>query len=215
MPATSTSTATSSARWWACSPSAANACPAPAPRPAARCTCTVCWARARRPAAGAGSGRAAAAAHRAARSHGRDQHLSGRAARRRIAWRPARPARARNGRWPGRPATMPGSPIRRPRRRCCPGWMPSSRGRRASWPMPTSTTLISRRCCSRGWRRAARAEPAHRPARRSDPGRARTDFGRAGRGRGLCAGAPARRAFRQRQHGRCRRQRQPDDDRLR
>ena len=73
-------------------------------------------------------------------------------------------------------------------------------GRRASWPMPTSTTLISRRCCSRGWRRAARAEPAHRPARRSDPGRARTDFGRAGRGRGLCAGAPARRAFRQRQH---------------
>ena len=88
-------------------------------------------------------------------------------------------------------------------------------GRRASWPMPTSTTLISRRCCSRGWRRAARAEPAHRPARRSDPGRARTDFGRAGRGRGLCAGAPARRAFRQRQHGRCRRQRQPDDDRLR
>ena len=132
-----------------------------------------------------------------------------------VAWRPARPARARNGRWPGRPATMPGSPIRRPRRRCCPGWMPSSRGRRASWPMPTSTTLISRRCCSRGWRRAARAEPAHRPARRSDPGRARTDFGRAGRGRGLCAGAPARRAFRQRQHGRCRRQRQPDDDRLR
>ena len=108
------------------------------------------------PAAGAGSGRAAAAAHRAARSHGRDQHLSGRAARRRIAWRPARPARARNGRWPGRPATMPGSPIRRPRRRCCPGWMPSSRGRRASWPMPTSTTLISRRCCSRGWRRCAR-----------------------------------------------------------
>ena len=53
------------------------------PAPAARCTCTVCWARARRPAAGAGSGRAAAAAHRAARSHGRDQHLSGRAARRR------------------------------------------------------------------------------------------------------------------------------------
>ena len=43
------------------------------------------------------------------------------------AWRPARPARARNGRWPGRPATMPGSPIRRPPRRCCPGWMPSSR----------------------------------------------------------------------------------------
>ena len=36
-----------------------------------------------------------------------------------IAWRPARPARARNGRWPGRPATMPGSPIRRPPRRCC------------------------------------------------------------------------------------------------
>ena len=32
---------------------------------------------------------------------------------------------------------------------------------RASWPMPTSTTLISRRCCSRGWRRL-RAQPAQR-----------------------------------------------------
>ena len=34
-----TSTATRSARWSACSRSAANACPAPAPRPAARTTC--------------------------------------------------------------------------------------------------------------------------------------------------------------------------------
>ncbi len=39
--ATCTSTATRSAPWWVCNPSAAAACPAPGPRPAARATCCV------------------------------------------------------------------------------------------------------------------------------------------------------------------------------
>ena len=100
--------------------------PAPAP-PAARCTCTVCWARARRPAAGAGSGRALPQRIALPGPTGETNTylVEPRGAVYCVAASEA--ARARNGRWPGRPATMPGSPIRRPPRRCCPGWMPSSR----------------------------------------------------------------------------------------
>ena len=46
--ATFTSTATRSARWWACNRSAATGCPAPVPRPAGRTTCCVSSASAPR-----------------------------------------------------------------------------------------------------------------------------------------------------------------------
>ena len=167
------------------------------------------------PAAGAGSGRAAAAAHRAARSHGRDQHLSGRAARLRVLRGGQRGRRARKwavARQTGNHAWFADTPAAQA---LLSGLDAEQQGQAGILADADVDHADFQAVLFEGWRRAARAEPAHRPARRSDPGRARTDFGRAGRGRGLCAGAPARRAFRQRQHGRCRRQRQPDDDRLR
>ena len=147
--------------------------------------------------------------------HGRDQHLSGRAARRRVlrGSQRGRSARAMGG----GPADRQPCLVRRYAGRAGAAVRAGCRAAGQAGILADADVDHAdfQAVLFEGWRRAARAEPAHRPARRSDPGRARTDFGRAGRGRGLCAGAPARRAFRQRQHGRCRRQRQPDDDRLR